>query len=44
MKILCEISGINEETKSQGGSAVFLMTLEIPTNLCVDVGESWKKP
>lgn len=44
MKILCEVSSIDEEMKSQGGSAVILMTLEIPTNLCVDVGGSWEKP
>lgn len=44
MKILCEISGIDEEMKSQVGSAVFLVTLEIPPNLCVDVGGSQRKP
>lgn len=34
MKVLCELSGTDEEMKSRGGSAVFLMTLEIPANLC----------
>jgi len=42
--MLCEVSSIHEEIKSQGGSAVFLMTLEIPTNLCGDVGGSREKP
>lgn len=42
--ILCEVSTINEEIKSQGGSAMCLMTLEIPENLYFNVSGSCEKP